>query len=66
MDIRDRIPMPVADEQGCLPSHEDVIEITQLEAGYLDKLNRVQLQVHQMDCTINIGLVTYFRKLKQQ
>ena len=37
-----------------------------MEAGYLDKLNRVQLKVHQMDCAINIGLVTYFRNLKQQ
>ena len=37
-----------------------------MEAGYLDKLNRVQLKVHQMDCAINIGLVTYFKKLKEQ
>ena len=58
--------MPIPDAQGCLPAHEDVLEMLQLEAGYLDKLNRVQLKVHQMDCAINIGLVTYFRNLKEQ
>ena len=50
IDIRERIPMPTADEQGYFPGHEDVLEVSQLEAGYLDKLNRVQPKVHQMDC----------------
>ena len=63
MDIREKIPMPTADEQGYFPTHDDVLEVSQMEAN---KLNRVQLKVHQMDCAINIGLVTYFRKLKQQ
>ena len=62
MDIREKIPMPTADEQGYYPAHD----VSQMEAGYLDKLNRVQLKVHQMDCAINIGLVTYFRNLKLQ
>ena len=66
MDIREKIPMPTADEQGYFPAHDDVLEVSQMEAGYLDKLNRVQLKVHQMDCAINIGLVTYFKNLKQQ
>ena len=58
--------MPTADEQGYFPAHDDVLEVSQMEAGYLDKLNRIQLKVHQMDCAINIGLVTYFRNLKLQ
>ena len=66
MDIREKIPMPTTDEQGYFPAHDDVLEVSQMEAGYLDKLNRVQLKVHQMDCAINIGLVTYFRNLKKQ
>ena len=66
MDIREKIAMPTADEQGYYPAHDDVLEVSQMEAGYLDKLNRVQLKVHQMDCAINRGLVTYFEKLKEQ
>ena len=66
MDIREKIPMPTADEQGYLPARKDVVEVPQLETGYLDKLNRVHLKLHQMDCAINIGLVTYFTRLKEQ
>ena len=65
MDIREKIPMPTPDEQENLPAHEDVLEVSQLEAGYLDKLKRVKVKVHQMDCAINIRLVTCFRRLKE-
>ena len=37
MDVREKMPT-TPDEQGYLPAHEDVLEVTQLEAGYLDKL----------------------------
>ena len=35
-------------------------------ASYLDKLNRVELKVNQMECAINTGLVTYLRNLKER